>query len=166
MPMHREWVDLFFTGVGIAAGAAIVPLDILFDMRDEVNKTVARLILDITVMHSNLSTNEEASTRLNIGIGVATQEGFDGGAGTVPSPNVSTEFPIHGWLWRAQYGCYWSNSATFGIELALFPRIAMDLRASRKVDKGVLYLAATNTLIQTGFALELTGSVRALMLTG
>jgi len=165
-PMHREWVDLAFGSLTIPSNGAIVPLDVLFDMREEVNKTVARLIVGIDLHIDNPDTNATGVARVTLGIGVATVEGFDGGAATVPSPSTTKEYPIHGWLFRAQYVVMYSNSATFGIELHRFPRIDKDLRASRKVDKGILYLAVTNVALQGNIAVEMTGMVRAFMLTG
>ena len=115
MPMHREWVDLAMASLNVPTNSAIVPLDILNDMRVEPNKTVVRLIIGLTFHHEQTSTNEDARLRLTAGIGVATQEGFDVGASGVPSPAVTTEFPIHGWLWRAQWACLFSNSATLPV---------------------------------------------------
>ncbi len=166
MPMHKEWVDLQLSSVAVGTGASMVPLNVLADMRVEVNKTVARLIVGLDLHHQDIDTNESGSARMSLGVGVATQEGFDGGALTVPNPANSSEFPIHGWLWRAQYVCEFSNSATFGIEVNRFPRIDADLRASRKVDKGVLYLAAFNGAQNGSIDIQITGVVRALMLTG
>jgi len=166
MPMHREWVDLGFSDLEIPTGGSITPLDVLFDMREEVNKTVVRLIVGLDLVHENTDVNEVAKARIDMGIGVATREGFDGGQLTIPSPAITKEFPIHGWLWRATYGVQFANSATFGVEVYRFPRIDLDLRASRKVDKGVLYLAAVNFAQQGAMDVDMTGMVRALMLTG
>ena len=165
-PMHREWVDLGFSGLVIPSNSSITPLNVLFDMREEVNKTVTRLVVGMDLHIGNPDTNAVSVARVNLGVGVATEEGFDAGQASIPSPAVTTEFPIHGWLWRAQYTVIFSNSATFGIEMHVGPRIDLDLRAARKVDKGILYLSATNIPIQGTLDWEMTGLVRALMLTG
>ncbi len=166
MPMHREWVDLGMSQLNIQVGAAITPLDILFDMREVVNKTVVRLIIGITTHCENPDVNASGMSRLSMGIGVATREGFDAGAAAIPAPGITTEFPIHGWLWRAAYGIVYANDATVGMEVYQFPRVDLDLRASRKVDKGVLYFAASLAALQGAIDVELTGMIRALMLTG
>ena len=166
MPMHREWVDLGFNALLVATGFQIVPLDILFDMREVVNKTVTRLIIGFDVDAPDPDENDVFVMRMNFGIGVATREAFDAGVASVPSLAATTEFPIHGWLWRSQYTVSFSNSATFGIELYKFPRIDKDIRAARKVDKGVLYFAAVNTVIQGANSVQLGGMIRALVLIG
>ena len=171
MPMHREWVDLHVNGVAIDTASPMTPIDILFDMREEVNKTVTRLILGLDLHIDDININVQAQAKVALGIGIATTEGFDQAivapiGESIPQPQRSVEFPIHGWLWRGEYLCQWSNSATFGVEVSMFPRIDLDLRAARKVDKGILYLAAFNSVVQGAMDVELTGQVRALMLVG
>jgi len=169
MPMHREWVDLGMSGLQVATGVTMVPLDILFDMREEVNKTVDRLIVGITAHCEDPSTNESGIARLNMGIGVATAQAFANAAAgdppALPRSGVTEDFPIRGWLWRAQYGIVYDNAADH-LGVYVFPRIDLDLRASRKVDKGILYFTATNTAILGTLDVELTGMIRAHILTG
>ncbi len=135
-------------------------------MREVVNKTVVRMIVGLDLHHDSISSNTEGQARITLGIGVATREGFDGGAATIPSPAITEEYPIHGWLFRWQGTLQYSNSATFGLELDGKERIDRDLRGSRKIDKGVLYFAAVNNPLQNNLEVEMTGLVRALILTG
>lgn len=167
-PMHRQWCDTGLAGLDVPMGGNIVPLDLCLDMDAAfVNKTVTRVIVGLQVHHDNHTSDHDAVQELEIGIGVVSEEAFLAGQASMPKPDITTEFPARGWLWVASYTAAFSNSTTFGVEIYDFPRIDVDLRASRKVDRGILFLAAeSRTVFGAGMILNLTGRIRALMLTG
>ena len=144
----------------------MAPQNLLLDMREEVNKTVDRIIVGIDLHMDNIQTNVVSMARINIGIGVATVEAFDAGAASLPGPGVTEEYPVRGWLWRWAGLCQYENATDHGVEVYKFPRLDFDLRASRKIDKGILFLAAANFAQQGAVDVEMTGLFRCHILTG
>jgi len=164
MPMHKTWVDFIASSLNLATGVALPVQDLLFDMHDTPVKTLDRLIIGLDIHVDNSDTNITSSARVDLGIGVCTREAFDAGVASVPQPAAGTEYPARGWLYAASYYLGFSNSATFGIEQYTFQRIDLDLKAARKVDKGVLFLAGFNTAHQGTTQYAITGRIRSLML--
>jgi len=100
--------------------------------------------------------------RLDYGIGVASAEAFAAGAGAIPNPATSTEYPARGWLVAGSRYIQTSGQAS---ELAAL-NWDFDIRTMRKIDKGILYLSIVNNPVQgVGQALVIGSRVRALCLT-
>ena len=160
----RAWADLLFN-IGILNNTNMVPLDILFDLGASRLSviTVVRLVAQFAVVGELPLQVATGTSRIDVGIGVATVEGFDGGATTTPQPDVSTEYPIRGWLYATTKVVFNTNNSG---SLSAFPQWEVDMRAMRKIDKGILYLAAANNNADgDAINVRLIGRVRALCLT-
>ncbi len=129
-------------------------------------QTVVRIILDFVSYPLNFAGNTESSQVMDMGIGVASQAAFDVAAGAgLPDPRLVAEAPARDWLWATRTSTIFIRGT--GVTEALwFSRTRLDLRASRKIDKGVLFLIVAKTAIDGAeFDLTLQGRIRALILT-
>ena len=120
--------------------------------------TVVRMLIDLAVTPETLS-GVVASQISFMGIGVASFEAF--GVDAVPDPDVETDRPARGWLWRT------SLVVLDDPDTIVQPmRVQADVRSKRRVDDGVLFLRMINT-DRTGitpFSIQVTGIVRVLYL--
>ena len=157
------WGDTLMS-VLIPSAAQMSPLNLLSALTPSDTITVARLIIHLTVVPANLATAGQATQLVDIGIGVAAAEAFN--AGVLPDPNVAGDVPARGWLYADRLVCaHESPSGT--LEWGHYSEVRLDLRASRKVDRGILYIVANNSFLEGGasFSVRLIGRVRALCLT-
>ena len=122
--------------------AAVVLDDLLVNAPQRDTRTVDRLLIDFRVFQA--STSElEGEYVVDCGIGVINREAFDLGTGVgIPNPTVEDLYPPLGWLYVSTqlvlqalpvvslpHGM-WRETAHF----------KADVRAQRKVDKGILYM--------------------------
>ena len=102
---------------------------------------------------------------VHVGIGVCSVEAFAIGGTSLPSPGTETDYPPRGWLYLASSLCYRAVGAG-PIDIVRFAEFQADLRAMRKVDKGVLFLTVVNSAaLGASFTIGISGRVRALCLT-
>ena len=156
----RVWGDTIFTNVPFND---LTP--VLADIRGAIQVpdryTVVRLILNLVVHFDTVDEAENAGL-CHLGVGVTSFEAFT--AGVVPDPETSTDYPIHGWLFLGSELLQQSLPGAGGIQTR-YASFQKDLRASRKVDRGVLY-AMFNMInidgVPQGF---ISGRIRALFLT-
>jgi len=158
----RAWADTILN-VSVVGDAAIAPVNLLASLTASDTITAVRLVGDILIVPENADTNESVRNLLTMGIGVTSLEAFN--ASVLPDARTEADFPPRGWLYRDAKPYLFSNSATFGIELAELPRFKFDLRAARRVDKGVLFLEAFNDALMGTGSVRLMGIIRALCLT-
>jgi len=123
--------------------------------------TLLRTIIGIDISYATHDAGE-GSQRLSIGIGVASQEAF--AAAALPDPEVMSDFPTKGWVWRAAYRI-WGFAAD---QPTIFTRrVDLDIRAKRKLDKGEAYINAFNAAQEGVTAVvNLTGIIRQLWQVG
>ena len=97
--------------------------------------------------------------RVSIGIGVASEEAFN--AAVVPNPSVASEEPTLGWIYRCIHLVVDETLATGKPEVV---RVDRDIRASRKIDSGKLYLVWENEAVEgSTFSVRLSGMLRCLI---
>ena len=125
--------------------------------------TLLRTIIGLDVARLTHDSGE-GSEQVFFGIAIATQEAFDAGAASLPSPFVMTEFPRLPWVWRAAYRTYGfaaDQPAVFN------QRIDLDIRAKRKLENGQAYLNVVNTTFEgSSSVVTVSGIIRQLWLTG
>jgi len=93
----------------------------------------------------------------DIAIGVISVEAFTANA-AIPDPNVDNDKPAGGWLYRAQMHPF-QNSAGAPVVTTL----KADVRAGRKVDRGVMFIVITSaSSVGTPFTLLARGLIRTL----
>ena len=160
---RRAWADTIFN-LTVASAGSITPLDLLFDLPEMTTKTVTRLIIGYDLFPEPQGSNEVGIQRVHAGIGVVSSEAF--ALAAVPDPGTSIDFPTLGWAWRDVHSIAINEDSTFGGQQFVYPRVDADIRAMRKVDKGILFFAVDN-ILSTGssFSIRIVGMVRALCLT-
>jgi len=161
---RRSWADQRLAGVSVVAGTP-VRLDLLENAPTIDTLTVVRIIGDLTVQYTPNSTVVDSLSIIDMGIGVASVEAFATGSAGLPSPSAETQFPPRGWLYVASRPVSQQlESAGTGAlnEVSLFQ---FDIRAMRKIDKGILFWIIENTDILTGGSIRVTGRIRTLCLT-
>ncbi len=158
----RAWSDTLVNRI-IASGSGTAPIDLLLQLAASDTKTAVRLIGDFVAFPDDRNASVDGVAEIDMGVGVAASEAFI--ATVVPDPNNQADYPTLGWLYATTKFVIFNNSS--GTTEKLFiPEWHFDIRANRKVDKGVLYLAINNTNADAaGYDVRVVGRVRALCLT-
>jgi len=159
---NRAWADSVFNGAQILdEGTSLTNL--LLNAPTVDTLTVVRLVLDLYVSHGVDEAATDESNAISVGIGVSSVEAFNQGIDALPEPQFGIEYPPRGWLYVATKPARQMSVTTgFLQETAMFQA---DLRAMRKIDKGILFLAVQNNAIFGTGDVDLWGRVRALCLT-
>ena len=161
MRRRRAWADTRFAGTTIAASGTDKK-DLLTGLAAMDVKIVTRLIGDVRV-YGGATTETEYEMAIGLGIGVVSKEAYD--LETLPDTDNVADYPQQGWIYVATQVCYQAiDSAGSGLH-RVDARFIFDIRAQRKVDRGVLFMLIDNTGIGTSSTLSITGRVRALCLT-
>ncbi len=163
MRRRRAWADTRFTAQAIA-NAATVKSDLLVGLSSTETKTVTRILGDLHFSADALAEVEYQQV-VDVGIGVVSKEAFD--LETLPDMDAVADYPQNGWVYIATQLCY-QSLPTGGTPTAMWrgdARFVFDIRAQRKVDRGVLFLSLLNVGVGSSTGMEVTGRVRALCLT-
>jgi len=98
--------------------------------------------------------------RFYMGVGLAPQEAFVAGVASLPNPQIQGDRPLDGWILKTV------DIAVSGPESAVqVTRRQMDVRASRKVDGGELYIVLRNSLsLGASFTVRCVGLMRMFIL--
>ena len=155
------WGDHLFKDV-IASGGQMTVRDLRPSITDTDRFTIIRILVNLCVLASSTPTNQEGAQRIDFGIGVTSAEAFN--AGVLPEADIEGEFPRLGWLVRESMVYMRAKTSTDeGVQHV--PVSKLDLRASRKIDRGIPFMVATNTDIETAaISVRLCGLVRVLFL--
>jgi len=158
------WSDKRFAGTSLAAGTDILSnlLDAVADKSDTL--TVIRIVAELNCHYVVTTTIADADSIVDLGIGVCSVEAFGAGTTAVPAPDTNTEYPPRGWLYVAT-GHVAQLVTTDGGIINEAHTFKLDIRAMRKLDKGVLFARVVNTNKNVGGAMEVTGRVRVLCKT-
>ena len=117
--------------------------------------TVIRTIIRMGLF-SNTVAGAWGIMRVDLGIGVASQEAF--AAGVLPDPNSATDKPPRGWMWRSQ-----QLVSQNGTGHQVIFNVDADIRGARKVENGEVYLIGCNTAyVGTQFQVNCVGLIRQL----
>ena len=160
----RAWADLVFQAQ-IASGALMTPLNLLADLGANVldTITVTRIIGSLHAFIEMPDPQVQGIMRCDLAIGVVASSNFPGTG--VPDPTITTEYPARGYLyvttkWIAQ------SAGASTMQQSQQPAWDIDIGAMRKIDKGVLYVHAGNSLVDgAAFTIRVGGRLRALCLT-
>ena len=127
--------------------------------------TVVRLVGKLTVIPAVVADSTIGVQLIQIGIGVASTEAFTAGIASLPDPNVDTEAPPRGWIYK-QYETFVNQQDLGTVEAFRFPEFQFDNRAMRKIDRGVLFMVMNSVdLLATATTVKVVGLIRALCLT-
>ena len=155
MPRPTDWID---TQVSLAPATGAQGLQSLMTGVAPVNMrgmTLIRIILSLWVSSTTVA-GAWGVQKIDVGIGVASQEAF--AAGIVPDPVTSTDKPPRGWVYRTQFGV-----AQNGVGTPIVTNHQVDIRGARKIENGELYIVVDNNAIAgTTFAVDVRGLIRTL----
>ena len=119
--------------------------------------TLIRTIIGIDVAYA-VHDSGEGSQEVSLGIGVTSQEAF--AAGSLPDPEIDTDFPARGWVWRARYRVFGFAADQPAVYLR---RVEVDLRSQRKLENGECYLIGHNGPVDgVATTVQVSGMVRQL----
>jgi len=159
---RRAWADQRIAIAALTDGSPS-KLDLLANAPASDTRTVVRLIGDLTFMYSPNSTIVDSLSIVDVGIGVASAEAFAVGGNALPNPGgIADQDPARGWLYAATKPVFQQAEST-GVINAI-AHFTFDLRAMRKVDKGVLYMIMEQNDILVGGSMRVIGRVRSLCL--
>ena len=163
---RRAWADQRFGGAVLTAGTSI-QLDLLENAPTMDTLTVVRIVMDLTAQYEVQFTVTDSLSIVDLGIGVASAAAFAVALGAgLPNPAVETEYPDRGWIYVASQPVSHVLEGSGGVGvLESHARFQVDLRAMRKIDKGILFIRLQNTNITVGGSMNVTGRVRSLVLT-
>jgi len=159
MARPRAWGDRTFDD-NMVNGTVKVD-NLLLNLVPADTLTVVRIIGKMEFWLQDLVQSVNSVVSVDIGIGVASEEAFAVGGNAIPTPSVDTEVPQAGWLYLQRLHVFqWT---TIQHQNAMF---TFDIRAARRVDRGILYATMVATTIQgTTAQLARGGKIRALCLT-
>ena len=158
---HLFWVDSFVSLIMSTANGDVESLMTgLSSTESRMGLTLMRSILCLEVGRL-IPDSGEGNDIVDIGIGIASQEAF--AANVLSDPNVITEFPIGGWIFRCRV-------RTFGFaadaSVAYSRVIERDLRNKRKINNGEMFITGFNTANQgSASTCSVDGIVRNLYLS-
>jgi len=163
MPSSRAttWADQRLAD-NLVAGTPLV-LNLLENAPTVDTLTAVRIVGEVYVGYTISVTVTDSLSRVEMGIGVSSVEAFAAGAGSLPSPAAETEYPPRGWLYVNSLAV-WEKTDSAGIQIGP-AHFKFDLRAMRKIDKGVLFMVMTNANITVGGSMQVVGRIRVLCLT-
>ena len=163
MARQRSWADTRYGGVDVVAGTDLLT-DLLAVAPRVDTLTVVRIVAELNIGYTVTTTVADADSIVDIGIGVTAQEAFDAGVTSVPDPEDPSSYPPRGWIYVNTFMVAQLVTTDGGI-IDHRATIRFDIRAMRKIDKGVLFLRLSQKNLNVGGVMDLTGRVRALCLT-
>ncbi len=161
--MPRLWIDTGFDD-SVAIGTPLIRS--LMTGVSAADTRLSQMTLMRTIIGLDIGRtvhdSGEGSERVAVGIGIASQEAF--AAGTLSDPEVNTDFPTRGWVWRGHY-------RTFGFaadQPTIFTRrLDLDMRSMRKLENGEAFLQITVSAIEgVSSNNSITGLIRQLWNVG
>ncbi len=161
--MPRIWID---TRIGATVVIGTQRLDSLMTGVSATQTRFDRMTLLRTIIGIDFGRlthdSGEGSEVVAVGIGIASQEAF--AAGNVSDPNIATDFPTRGWVWRAAYRIYGFAAD----QPAVFNRrVDLDLRAQRKLENGEAFIVTDLFAVEgANSGMRMEGLVRQLWLVG
>ncbi len=159
MPRNPYWEDTVVGQTITDNGDALISLVGGLSEDERRGMTVARTIVELAL--SPVTTSGVVGSMVAMmAIGVANAQAFTAGAGSLPDPQINSERPPRGWLFKTQ--CAILDDATTVAPLTM---CRGDFRGKRKIDAGILYLHVTNSSrTGTDFTIFVSGLVRVLYL--
>ena len=154
---QTAWNDELFN---VTLGAGLGDEFLIFqDSADSEKRgcTMGRTIIGFDILPADPGVGS-GSQRVSLGIALASDDAF--AAGALADPETQSDYPVGGWLWR------WSGvvrDETLGVGPMVYPRLDLDLRAMRKLDRTSVYMALKNDNLEgTAFTIRLAGLIRIL----
>ena len=159
MPQRTLWVDTLLADNTAANGQTINQLTSEFLATD---LRLARMTLLRTIIRYDLAAtvrdSGEGDQVVDVGICVVPAEA----TAAPPDPDVATDHPTLGWIWRARYRVYAVAVDDQNLDVI---RIDLDIRARRKLANGRVVMVTDNNDNQgVSTSVTNTGLIRQLWL--
>jgi len=157
------WVDTLHSQDTSNSGFSLVSLMASLDL-DEIRTGGLTLVRTIICHEYAYSVHDagEGSQNLDVGVAVTNQESFLDGS--VPDPDVQTDMPSRGWVYRCRHRLHGFAADQPAVDVRAVYR---DIRASRKIENGVVYLHLRNNAADgVAATVRTTGITRCLFLLG
>jgi len=155
MPRKTDWVDTIVGLTPAAGGQDSVTLLTGLTANEMRGATMIRTILRLAFGSTSVAGAWGVS-RIDIAIGIISQEAF--AAGAFPDPNTAGDRPPRGWIWRTTVA-----ATQNGIGTPIMVQLEADIRGARKIEAGNLFILAQNTALRgTGFTATVDGICRVL----
>jgi len=156
MPRPTDWIDTIISlTLAPMGGSAIQSLMTGVAPVNMRGMTLIRTIISLSLVSQTVA-GAWGVQRANLGIGVADQDAF--AAGALPDPDVATDKPARGWVWRSYAGVAQNGSGA-----PVIYTLTADIRGARKIENGELYIAGVNTdSLGTAFTVFVGGLIRTL----
>ena len=156
MPRPTDWNDTLLAETVASTGQGIASLTSNLSSVDLRGATLIRTILTISMYSSSVS-GAWGTQRVNMAIGITSQEAFS--AGVVPDPISVLEKPPQGWLWRGHRIVSQNGPGGELVQTAFY-----DIRGARKLNNGVLFFVVDNSPdLGTAFSVRIRGLARCLI---
>ena len=151
-----DWMDVLLALNPVDGGQAVVGLSSALVPADSARATIIRTIISLGVFSDSVA-GAWGVQAVDLAIGIASQEAF--AASIFPDPNIGTDKPARGWLWRTRVFPFQNGVGT----PVVLPVVA-DIRGARKIENGEVYLIAINANVEgTAFPVHINGLVRTLI---
>jgi len=162
----RAWADTLISASFPVVSSQVV-VNLLTTLIPSDMITAVRLVIRLQCVPQNLSDDIDGGTTISFGIGVSALEAFT--ALVLPDPEIDADVPARGWLWKSVMLAV-ANSVTGppAHDVYFGTTLEADVRAMRKVDRGVLYLSmrsTDNAVSGSYLPTAVIGLVRVLCLT-
>ncbi len=156
MARPTDWVDTLISFSVANAGQTNTSLITGLSPADMRGATLIRTLVKFGFASQTVA-GAWGVQEINLAIGVASQEAF--AAGVLPDPNVPTDKPPRGWVYRSA-----QMVSQNGVGTQIDRSMQADIRGARKIENGELFLIATSTAISgTTFTTDIIGLVRTLI---
>ena len=158
---HLFWLDtLLNNNISSGGNVSFSLMQDIDSTESRIGMTLMRIILCMQVAHA-IHDSGEGTQMTTAGIGIVASQAFT--AGEIPQPNVMTEFPLRGWIWRCRYLTQGFAADQAAVDVR---DVNLDLRAKRKLDNGTIFMTAFNEP-QAGVAgtVRITGLIRCLWMS-
>ncbi len=165
MPRHRAWGDTRVSVVLVNGTPQQIDLNLAGPQGETL--TVVRLIGRLTGYPNDIEAQVTGAMGVDLACGVSGATPFALGVTGTPDLQDVSELPPRGWLYRSQMLVLKDHASGATSEQLHVDTLAFDLKAGRKLDRGVLYVKfeSFNSNGATAFNVRLTGVIRALLLT-
>ena len=157
------WADTRLVQQAVVAGAADLT-DLLLNAPASDTLTVVRIVGDVEIFYVVTNTQADSSSVVDLAIGVTSVDAFAVGEAALPDLTIDARYPPRGWLYVNTQPLTEVITSSTGVQTH-HARFKFDVRAMRKVDKGVLFLWIEHNNIDIGGAVDIVGRVRVLCKT-
>ena len=156
MPRPTDWVDTRFASNVLNNGNRPVSLLTGMNPVDLRGSTLIRTIIALDFASETVA-GAWGVQHIDLAIGIASQESF--AADVLPDPDSSSDKPSRGWIYRTALMVAQNSTGS-----PVVYGVRADVRGSRKIENGELFITMDNNAVQgTSFTVLISGVVRCLI---